>query len=135
MRTILKITTTKKQEIINITSKIEAWLRQMKVKDGVVLIFSPHATTGIILNEDEAGLKRDILALTKTFDLLGMQIGGFAHNRVDQNATAHLGSVLFGNQVFLAINNGRLQRGQWQEILFIELDGPRERNLNITLIT
>ncbi len=134
-RTILTITTNQKQEIINITSKLEAWLRQIKVKEGVMFVNSPHSTTGLIINEDETGLKRDILSLTKTLDLLGMQVGGFAHNRIDQNASAHLGSMIFGNQLFLPINNGRLQRGQWQEILLIEFDGPRERQLNIIFLT
>jgi len=132
-RTILTIPTAHKQEIINITPKIEAWLRQIKVKEGIVFINSSHATTGLIINEDEPGLKKDILSLTKTLDFLAIQVGGFAHNRIDQNASAHLSGIIFGSQLFLAVSNGRLQRGQWQEILFVELDGPRpSRQINLT---
>lgn len=134
-KTTLSLETTQNREIINITPKIESWLRQISAKEGILLITVPHATAGLILNEDEPGLTKDILSVAKFLDFIGAQIGGFAHNRVDKNTAAHLGSALFGSQLSLPISGSKVQRGTWQEILFIELDGPRpERHISLLFL-
>lgn len=90
----------------------------------------PHATACLALNEDEPRLKEDILRLVEK--LTG---GAWGHNIIDRNAEAHLGSVLLGPTLTIPISEGKLIRGAWQDILFIELDGPREnRSVVLTFL-
>lgn len=134
-RTTFQIATSEKYCIVNITHKIEAWLRQISAKDAVLLITVPHATAGLILNEDESGLHKDIINLLKISENANYPTNTFHHNRTDDNASAHLGSMIIGTQIILPVTGGNLQRGTWQELLFVELDGPKpERHINLTII-
>jgi len=115
--------TNQKKEFILLTLQIENFVSESKIKEGFCLINSLHATGAIIINENEEGLKEDILnSLTKLFpdDI------NYKHNIHDNNASAHIASILLGQNQTLIIRNGRLQRGTWQDIFFLELDGPRQ---------
>ena len=107
--------------LIDITSSIENIVKKSKIKEGFVLIFVPHATASIIINENEQGLINDYKKwLTDTFFK-----DNWEHNKIDNNAGAHLASAFIGNSRILPIKNGELVKGTWQNILFLELDGPR----------
>ena len=85
------------------------------------MIFTKHTTTGIIINENEAGLKSDILTLLNELIPKGK---GYLHDRIDNNAHAHLRAVVLGSSVTIPIKRGALALGTWQSILFVECDGP-----------
>lgn len=90
-----------------------------------------HTTSGIIVNENEHGLRADIL------DMLGSLVpddGNYAHNSIDNNADSHLRAVLLGMSETIPIEDGHLILGAWQSIFFVELDGPRNRNVNVKVI-
>ena len=114
--------TTKQFELINITTEIEDFVSQAKVKNGVILVFVPHATAGLIMNEDEAGVKEDIL---KKILALAPEKENYQHDRIDNNARAHVISSIIGTSLILPVIEGKMIRGTWQEIFFVELDGPR----------
>ena len=117
----LVFSTKKKRELINITSEIQKVLAESKVAEGICLVFVPHATAALLLNEDEEGFKADVETLLENW----MPEGDWEHNRIDNNATAHLASAFIGQSKAVPIVGGRLQLGTWQEIFLVELDGPR----------
>ncbi|RLG16827.1 YjbQ family protein [Nanoarchaeota archaeon] len=125
----IKVSTKGKFDIINLTELVEREVRD--VKEGVVLVFLPHATSALILNEDEGGLREDIL--NKLRELVPEK-GDYLHNRIDDNAHAHILSSLLKQFVLLPVKDGRLVRGTWQEILLLEFDGPRERRVLIEIL-
>jgi len=120
------VATKRKAELIDITEKVRAAAEQ-KVQDGICLVFVPHVTAGLLLNEHEPNLQQDLLALFKRL----APEGNYAHNKIDDNAEAHLLSSLFSPTLSLPIEEGRLVLGTWQRILLCEFDGPRTRRVII----
>lgn len=127
----LKIETSKRVELVDITSEVEEEVRKSEIAQGICLISTRHTTAGIIINENEGGLKEDI------FDLLNKLVptgAGYKHDRIDDNADSHLRTVLLGASEALPILEGKLELGTWQRIFFAEMDGPRSKTVNITLL-
>jgi len=118
----LGFSTTKKRQLLNITSQVKEAVAQSKIEEGICLVFVPHATAALLLNEDEEGFKADVETLLENW----MPEGDWEHNRIDNNATAHLASAFIGQSKAVPIVGGRLQLGTWQEIFLVELDGPRD---------
>ncbi|OGY25697.1 MAG: hypothetical protein A2Z24_00990 [Candidatus Woykebacteria bacterium RBG_16_44_10] len=117
----LEFQTTKKRELIDITSAIQDAVAQSNTKEGICLIFVPHATAAVLINEDEPGFKTDIERLISIW----IPEGDWEHDRVDDNATSHLASALIGQSRSIPVKDSRLQLGTWQQIFLVELDGPR----------
>jgi secondary thiamine-phosphate synthase enzyme len=130
MKEVLNILTEKKNQLIDLTEKTEEIVKKSGIKDGVVLIFSFHTSCAVLVNEDEEGLKKD------WFKFLENITSGidFLHNKLDNNACAHLVSGLIGNEKFFLIENGEIIKGTWQRIFLMEFDGPRERKVLIKVL-
>jgi len=127
----LVLATTNKRQLINITGKVQEAVSESKAEEGICLVFVPHATAAILLNEDEKGLKIDIETLLQNW----IPQGNWQHDRIDDNAAAHLASAFIGQSKVLPIVGGRLQLGTWQEIFLVELDGPRStRRVTVEII-
>ena len=127
----LVIKTSKRFQIINITSEVEKAVKESGVSEGVCLIHLPHATAAVILNEYEPRIVEDYLKwIVETF----RPGGGWRHDEIDDNAHAHLASSIIGSGRFIPISRGELVRGTWQEILLVELDGPRDRSVVIQVL-
>jgi len=124
------ISSENRYQLIDITDRVEEIVREGKTENGLVLIFTPHSTAGIILTENESGLKQDWLAVLKKL------VSGFdfLHNKIDNNADSHILSGLLGQGKTLLIENSRLIRGTWQQVFLVELDGPRERKIIVKII-
>jgi len=127
----LEIETRESTELIDITSEVKGIVRSKSVDSGICLIFTKHTTTGIIINENEAGLKNDILMLLNELIPKGK---GYLHDQIDDNAHAHLRSVVLGSSATIPIENGTLALGTWQSIFFVECDGPRRREVCVTVV-
>jgi len=123
----LNIVTKNNLELVNITSDIEKFVVESKIKNGFLTLFVPHATAAIIVNEDEEGLKSDFFKIPKILKQAELLVGRFAHNKIDNNAAGHLAASIAGPSTQFIIKDGKLIRGQWQDIFFFELDGPREK--------
>ena len=124
----IEINTSKRVEVVDITSKVE----ELVEGDGIAIIYTPHTTTALIINEAESGLIEDIINILQKLIPTG---AGYKHDRVDDNADAHLRACILGNSLVIPVENGKLMLGTWQRILFVELDGPRRRRVYVKVIS
>ena len=129
----IEIGTRESTELIDITGKVKeiVKIKSGGVESGICVVFTKHTTSGIIINENEAGLKRDFLAILNELIPKGK---GYLHDRIDNNAHSHLRSVLLGSSVTIPIEKGELALGTWQSIFFVECDGPRRREIYVKVI-
>ena len=124
-----KIDTSKKFEIIDITSKINELI---DIEAGIVSIFSRHSTSAIVVNENEKGLLQDFEFMLNN---LVSDKFSYSHDRIDNNASSHLRSFLLSSSESLPVKNSRLDLGTWQSVFFVELDGPRRaRTVTLTMV-
>ncbi len=132
MQESFSISTSKKQELIDITDKVNSIIKKSKIKNGICNIFTSHATAAIIINENyDPNICLDLL------DSLNRQIpsGIWRHDRIDGNADAHIKSAMLGPSETIPVKNGELSLGKWQALMFCELDVPRShRKIIITVI-
>jgi secondary thiamine-phosphate synthase enzyme len=126
-----EVTTTKRKEVIDITDRIEKIVSKSKIENGICLIFLLHATAAIILEEDEPRLMKDI---EDSIEKLFPAGAGYRHDEIDDNADAHLASGFIGQSRVYPIKDGKVVRGTWQHSLLVELDGPRRREVFVTVI-
>ena len=118
------ISTSKRHEVIDITTKVEDFIRNAQIENGVCIIHVPHATLAVITDEDEPGLNQDYIA---QFLRIVPENNNYKHDKIDNNAHSHILSAILGANKMFPIRNGALVRGTWQNILLIELDGPRSQ--------
>lgn len=128
---MIELNTRKEVEVIDITSYIEKAVKESRIERGICLIYTLHTTTGIVINEAEPGLIQD---MTRLMTSLAPQGAGYLHDRNGGNAHAHLQAMLLGNSVVIPVEGKKLILGTWQRILFVELDGPRQRRVCVKLI-
>jgi secondary thiamine-phosphate synthase enzyme len=117
------IKTSAHQELIDITHEVKKIVQESGIKDGFCIIFIPHATAGVILNENaDPNIKIDFSnALNKAIP----ESANYLHDTIDGNAAAHIKSSIVGPSVTIPIKNNQLLLGTWQDIMFCEFDGPR----------
>lgn len=126
----LSLQTHKRLDIVDLTNTIADYLAKEKYRDGILLVFSPHTTAAITVNENaDPDVKHD---LSSFLARLVPQDENFHH--AEGNADAHIkGSLLNFSQTFI-VEKGELQLGTWQGIFFMELDGPRSREVWLKFI-
>ena len=127
----LNLKSLRRTQLINCTSSIQGIISQSGVKDGLVLIYCGHTTGGLIINEDEPNLRQD---LESFIERLFPQSGQYLHNQIDSNADSHIKATFLGNSLIIPVSGKNLWLGRWQSIFFVELDGPRQRSLFITVL-
>ena len=126
MQEVISISTSKRQELIDITGKVESIVKKSKVKDGICTIFAMHATAAIIINENaDPNICLDLI------DSLNELIprGKWRHDKLDGNADAHIKSSILGPSETIPIKNNQLQLGTWQAVMLADFDGPRNRKI------
>lgn len=118
------IKTTKQDEMIDITNIIQDDVANSNIKNGVVIVFVPHTTAGITINENAGpDVNYDILnTLRKVFPK------DLSHRHMEGNSHAHIKASVMGSSCTIIIENGKLKLGTWQGVYFCEFDGPRIRN-------
>jgi secondary thiamine-phosphate synthase enzyme len=127
----VNIRTSKRIELVDITKEVKSEVHKSGIDNGICVVSTSHTTTAIILNENETGLRHDILDF---LEKLVPPSVGYQHDRIDNNADAHLKAVILGSSETIPVTGGELVLGTWQRIFFVELDGPRQRTVNITKI-
>jgi secondary thiamine-phosphate synthase enzyme len=127
----MHVNTSKRTELIDITDPVKKHVTENGIQNGICIVSTMHTTTAIIINENEPGLVTDILTLLGRIVPEG---AGYQHDRIDSNADAHLKAVLLGNSESIPVRDGRLVLGTWQSVFLAELDGPRKRNIDVTVI-
>jgi len=127
----MDIQTTTQTELIDITDRVRAVVKETGIKDGICVISTRHSTGSIMINENERGLRNDILDM---LEKLVPENKSYTHNQIDNNAHAHLRAVLLGMSETVPVEDGHMILGTWQSIFFVELDGPRKRSINIKIV-
>ncbi|OYT52938.1 MAG: hypothetical protein B6U72_07145 [Candidatus Altiarchaeales archaeon ex4484_2] len=130
MREILQVKTRKKTEFLDITREIRDLLAGEGIKEGVMVLYTRHTTTGLTINENEEGLVADMEHILEKL----VPPADYRHDRVDNNADSHLRSLILGQHLVIPFSNNILDLGSWQRIFFVELDGPRTRNIIVKAI-
>lgn len=120
-----------RNEFIDITDLVQAEVKNSGVEKGICLLFVPHTTAGITINEGaDPSVQRDIV--TSLSRLIPHDMNYFHR---EGNADAHIKSTLVGSSVQVIVENGKLVLGTWQAIFFCEFDGPRHRRVAVQLIS
>jgi len=124
--TEFSVRTRKAQEMFDITERVAEVVSRSGVSDGICLVYVPHATAAVIVNENaDPNVCEDILeALARL-----IPEGRWRHDRVDNNAAAHIKATILGPSEAVPIRGGRLGLGTWQSLMLVELDGPRNRTV------
>lgn len=127
----LSVRTTQRDQFIDITPQVAGLVRQAGMQSGLVVVYVPHTTAGITINENaDPDVKGDILMLLD--EVIPWHHPKYRHG--EGNSAAHLKAVLTGSSQTVIVENGRLQLGRWQGIFFCEFDGPRDRQVYVKLI-
>ncbi|BBE31240.1 hypothetical protein OSSY52_13810 [Tepiditoga spiralis] len=125
--------TKNRREFINITPQIEECLRESGIKEGLLLCNAMHITASVFINDDESGLHQDFenwlekLAPEKPYSQ-------YNHNGFEDNADAHLKRQIMGREVVVAITDGKLDFGPWEQIFYGEFDGKRKKRVLVKII-
>ena len=131
MKTI-KVQSNKREELIEITSEVENYLRESGTAEGACVLFTQHTTCGLTINENaDPDVKSDVLLFLK--NTIPQFYDGFRH--FEHNSDAHIKSSLVGSSVTIPFENGKLLLGRWQGIYLCEFDGARERKVLIQILT
>ncbi len=123
----------KRREFINITDDVDACVRESGIREGLALVNAMHITASVFINDDESGLHRDFevflekLAPEKPYEQ-------YLHNGYEDNADAHIKRTIMGREVVVAITEGRLDLGPWEQIFYGEFDGMRNKRVLVKLI-
>ncbi len=124
--TEFSVRTKKKQDMVDITERVADLVKQSGVSEGICLVYVPHATAAVAINENaDPNVCQDIL------DALARLVpeGGWRHDRIDDNAAAHIKATILGPSEAVPVRGGRLRLGTWQSLMLVELDGPRDRTV------
>ncbi len=125
--------TKKRREYINITPLVDEALKESGIKEGFVLVNAMHITASVFINDDESGLHQDFenwlekLAPEKPYSQ-------YRHNGFEDNADAHLKRSVMGREVVVAITNGQMDFGPWEQIFYGEFDGKRRKRVLVKII-
>jgi secondary thiamine-phosphate synthase enzyme len=124
--------TKNRKELVNITGDVEKNLKASGVQEGFCLVSAMHITSGIWVNDEEQGLKEDIMELLETLAPFKPE---YRHHRTgEDNADAHLKRTLMHHQVILPITKGRLDLGPWEQVFYAEFDGQRRKRVVVKII-
>ena len=119
----------------NITSKVEEVVRKSGVKDGLVLCNAMHITASVFINDDEPGLHQDYAKWLEGLAPFDASPQRYAHNRTgEDNADAHMKRQIMGREVVVAITDGQLDFGPWEQIFYGEFDGRRSKRVLVKVI-
>jgi len=125
--------TKNRREFLNITSEIEICLNESGIKEGLLLCNAMHITSSVFINDDEQGLHSDF---EKWLEGLAPEKphSQYKHNSFEDNADAHLKRTIMGREVVVAVTNGKLDFGPWEQIFYGEFDGKRKKRILIKII-
>ncbi len=125
--------TTSRRQLINITPEIDECLLESGITEGLCLVNAMHITSSVFINDDERGLHNDY---EKWLEKLAPEkpYSQYQHNGFEDNADAHLKRTIMGREVVVAITDGRLDFGPWEQIFYGEFDGKRRKRVLVKII-
>lgn len=129
----LTFNTPRRRDLINITLQVEQCLSESGIREGLCLVNAMHITASVFINDDESGLHQDLevwlekLAPEKPYSQ-------YRHNTAEDNADAHLKRTIMGREVVVAVTDGKLDFGPWEQIFYGEFDGRRRKRVLVKII-
>ena len=129
----LWFSTSQRRQFLNITSDINKCLAESGISEGLVLCNAMHITASVFINDDESGLHADF---EKWLERLAPEKphSQYAHNGYEDNGDAHLKRQVMGREVVVAVTNGQLDFGPWEQIFYGEFDGMRKKRVLVKII-
>jgi len=120
--------------LVNITPQVEACLRESGIAEGLVLVNAMHITASAFINDDESGLHKDYHVWLEKL-APHEPVSAYLHNRTgEDNADAHMKRQIMGREVVVAVTNGKLDFGPWEQIFYGEFDGRRRKRVLVKII-
>lgn len=131
MTEILHVSTTQLKEVVDLSVKIEAVIRKSKMQQGICSLFITHTTAALTTGEIGEGTEQDFLEVVEQI-IPHIQ---FRHAHDPSHAWSHMASSILGPSLTIPVSAGKLVLGTWQSVMLVELDGPRERDVHVTLLS
>jgi len=129
----LTFNTKSRQEFINLTPQVEEALKKSEILEGLCLVNAMHITSSVFINDDEGGLHQDFSKWLEGLAPFGKE--KYQHNLSgEDNADAHLKRTIMGREVMVAVTNGELDFGPWEQIFYGEFDGQRRKRVLVKII-
>ena len=125
--------TAQRRELIRITERVQVCVRESGVREGIALVNAMHITASVFINDNESGLHRDY---ERWLEKLAPEKphSQYEHNGFEDNADAHLKRTIMGREVVVAITDGKLDFGPWEEIFYGEFDGKRQKRVLVKIL-
>ncbi len=122
-----------RRQLLNITPQVNATLQESGIREGLCLVNAMHITASVFINDDESGLHHDF---EKWLEKLAPEkpYSQYNHNGYEDNADAHLKRTIMGREVVVAVTDGSLDLGPWEQIFYGEFDGKRKKRVLIKII-
>ena len=127
---VLHVSTSNRKQVVDLTDQVEAVIRQAKVQEGLCSLFVTHTTAALTTWEIGEGTEEDFLQVVER--LIPRIQFRHAHNPV--HAWSHMASSILGPSLTIPVSAGKLVLGTWQSVMLVELDGPRDRDVHVTLV-
>jgi secondary thiamine-phosphate synthase enzyme len=131
MTEILHVSTTQLKEVVDLSVKIEAVIRKSNMQQGLCSLFITHTTAALTTGEIGEGTEQDFLEVVEQV-IPHIQ---FRHAHDPSHAWSHMASSILGPSLTIPVSDGKLVLGTWQSVMLVELDGPRERDVHVTLLS
>jgi len=132
MSEVFEVGTRDGKECIDLTDRVRAVVKRAGVEAGLCHVMVLHSTAAVVVNEfDDPNIGKDVLS---ALDRAVPDHAGWLHDRIDDNAHAHIKATLLGPSELVPVKDGDLLLGTWQRILLVELDGPRSRKVSVTIL-
>lgn len=129
---IFSVETQRSEQAVDITAQVRDAVKRAGVENGVCHVMVLHSTAAVAINETaDPNIGVDVLT---ALDRAVQRRGNWLHDRIDDNAHAHIKATLLGPSELVAVKDGDLLLGTWQRILLVELDGPRSRKVSVTML-
>ena len=132
MNEVFELATAQAKQCIDLTERVREVVERSGVLAGLCHVMVLHSTAAVVVNEfDDPNIGKDLLS---ALDRAVPEHAGWLHDRIDDNAHAHIKATLLGPSELVPVKGGDLLLGTWQRILLVELDGPRSRKLSVTIL-
>lgn len=130
MHDVLHISTEQLKQVVNLNDRLQAMIRKAKMQEGLCSIFVTHTTAAVTTGEIGEGTEQDFLQVVEEM----IPRIAFRHAHDPSHAWSHMASSILGPSITIPVSDGKLVLGTWQSVMLVELDGPRKREVHVTLL-
>ncbi len=127
---VIRISTTNRKQVVDLTDRIETIIRRAKMQEGLCSLFITHTTAALTTGEIGEGTEEDFLQVVEQM----IPRIRFRHAHDPSHAWSHMASSILGPSLTIPVSADKLVLGTWQSVMLVELDGPRERDVHVTLV-